>query len=107
MKKTEKRIINLFLAMIIIAFVAVGYFALSPETPSRIIIVDETTRTQVDLFDEHRNKRIEEVTDPPGSIKKIKLSKMGPCLIFFRPLYFFKNSIRLGGAISHHLLVNS
>ena len=65
MKKTEKRIINLFLAMIIIAFVAVGYFAVSPETPSRIIIVDETT--QIDLFEfEHQNKRIEEVTDPPG-----------------------------------------
>ena len=51
--------------MIIIAFVAVGYFAVSPETPSRIIIVDETT--QIDLFEfEHQNKRIEEVTDPPG-----------------------------------------
>ena len=53
--------------MIIIAFVAIGYFAVSPETPSRIIIVDEATRTQVDLFEfEHQNKRIEEVTDPPG-----------------------------------------
>jgi len=90
-KKTEKRIINLFLAMIIIAFVAIGYFAVSPETPSRIIIVDEATRTQVDLFEfEHQNKRIEEVTDPPESIKN-KTFQNGALFNFFSaPLFFLK-----------------
>ena len=61
----EKKIVSLFF---IIAFVAVGYFAVSPETPSRIIIVNETLRVNPL---KPRENEIESGTDPSPVVASV------------------------------------